>query len=357
MKAVMAIFSLTMSLVGVKSLMGLPDEAIRSEIEYLGVISNANHSILDLSLDDGFQFEQMDVNEFTGLISDLEGLPKEVAHGKAKEFRCINYDEKKVYVIHNSIVTDSDIPDEDKYPDNPSQEELDDFFEASDYYQFLSILGSIQRDCLDDGVRDLCQKMRLFKEGGVSLQFSYCYLNRMDKKELLAQSVQDRGIIDFSNYIITESEKRDLTDFIRNVVIPFKSGTVQLALENFDLSYYTSAHIHGMSLPFLVLMNGIEALYNPGFGDLRSRTSRNCAVLLGGSDIEKCRMVSTRMKGLYKKRALLLSSGNNSLIKEKDVLDLRQYLRESIIGFYKLGLNESEIRSMLDSKGYGQTLP
>lgn len=346
-----------MSLVGVKSLIKLPDEDIRSEIEYLGVISNVDSSILNLTPSDGYRFKQMSVNEFIGLISELEGIPKEVARRRAEDFRCINYDENWVYVILNSIVSNADVPEKEELPDNPSQEELDDFFESSDYYQFLSILSSVQKDCLDKGVIELCQKMRLYKEGGISLQFSYCYRERLGTKEMMAQSVQDKRIIDRSTYSITEFDKDSLDEVMNNVELPFKNNTIQLAFDNFDISYYTSASIHGMSIPFLILMNGIEALYNPGSGDLRSRTSRNCAVLLGGSSIENCRVVSARMKELYEKRAILLSKGDNRIVTEKDVLDLRGYLRMSILGFFKLGLNESEIRSMLDSKGYGQTIP
>jgi len=77
---------------------------------------------------------------------------------------------------------------------------------------------------------------------------------------------------------LKDSEIPQLQEFIDNTNLPFKNKFLELAFENFELSYA----VNNLNLQLLVLMNGMEALFNKGSnGEIIYKISRNASVLLG----------------------------------------------------------------------------
>ena len=150
-------------------------------------------------------------------------------------------------------------------------------------------------------------------------------------------------------YHLESSELPDLQIFIQNTKLPFKQSFLQLAFENFELSY----KIRNMNLSFVSLMISLETLLNPGEHELTYRISRNTAVLLG-KDREESKQIFSEVKELYKKRSQIVHYGKSNIIKKGDLLKLRNYVRDSIKQIYKMGENKNEILDLLNSCGFGE---
>lgn len=70
----------------------------KKEIQFIGLLTNADSSILEIHLNHGFKIKDLPVNEGVDLISILEGLPhREVSQKLSIEIPCINPDEKKIF--------------------------------------------------------------------------------------------------------------------------------------------------------------------------------------------------------------------------------------------------------------------
>jgi hypothetical protein len=149
-------------------------------------------------------------------------------------------------------------------------------------------------------------------------------------------------------YSLEPSEIADLERFIRNTELPFTKGFLQLAFENYELSYHTQ----DMNLSFLSLMNSLEALLNPGEQEVVHRIARNTAVLLGKSK-EGSQSIYSDVRRLYGKRSQILHAGKR-IIKQEDLLQLRSYIRQSIKEIHKSSEGKKEILSLLNSLGFGQ---
>jgi len=149
-------------------------------------------------------------------------------------------------------------------------------------------------------------------------------------------------------YTLEKSEIPDLQGFIQNTKLPFKEPFLQLAFENFELSY----QIHNINLSFLSLMISLEPLFNPGSQELRYRISRNTAVLLGKEN-EDSKMIFSEIKDLYDKRSNIVHAGKSNIINNEDLLKLRHYVRESIKEINKMCKSKSELLDLLNSCGFG----
>ena len=139
-------------------------------------------------------------------------------------------------------------------------------------------------------------------------------------------------------------------EFIRGTKLPFTESFLQLAFENFELSYQT----HNINLSFLSLMISLETLLHPGDqGELSYRISRNAAVLLG-NDKEDSIEIQGNVKELYRKRSAIVHTGKSNSMNEEDLLKLRHCVRASIKEINKIGRSKKEILDLLNSRGFDE---
>lgn len=139
-------------------------------------------------------------------------------------------------------------------------------------------------------------------------------------------------------------------NFIDNNNIPLSKAYLQLALDNYDLSY----DIQNRDLAFLSLMISMKVLLNPSESELKYRLSRNAAVLLGkefGSE-----SVYKDISNLYIKRSKLVHTGTKDAIKLDDLLLLRSYVRESIKKAINLDLDKDTLMKLLHKIGYDSSI-
>ena len=98
-------------------------------------------------------------------------------------------------------------------------------------------------------------------------------------------------------------------------------------------------------------MLGMEALFNPGQGEVSYRISWSCAALLT-NDKGQFEAVYRQAKKLYSKRSKLVHTGKLGVVSHEDVLELRGLVRRSIVGCYRTGLDKKDLMRELHAGGF-----
>jgi len=304
----------------------------KKEIHFMGLLASTDSSILKVGLDHDFKIKDVSANKGDCLISALEGLPSEEIHKKLfMEFSCLNTSEEKYYFISNSFDSDIEMNDKGRLTSFPS-----------DFAKF-------DKDFVHGYLNPTIRLMRLFKEGNICMPLIYYYYfidNKIPK--LLTRSCTTLHITSKPRYTLENSEMPDLQRFIRDTRLPFTESFLQLAFENFELSYQT----HNINLSFLSLMISLETLFQPSNqGELRYKISRNTAVLLG-KETGDSKLIFSKVRKLYDKRSKIVHTGKSNVIDKEDLLKLRYYARESIKEIDKMGKNKDELLDILNSCGF-----
>ena len=298
-------------------------------IYFMGILANTDSSILKINLDRGFSIKSISENEGVDIVSTFESLPYSKTGNKLFiEFPCLNSSARELYFISNS-------------------------FESIDESGFerWNAVAEFENKFLHSYLDPTIRLMRLFKEGNICMPLRYYYFIDDDGiPKSFTGSETTLHISPNPKYTLEDSEVSDLDKFIRDTKLPFTESFLQLAFENFELSYQT----HDMNLSFLSLMISLEILFHPsGQGELNYRISRNAAVLLG-KDKKDSKEIKRKVKELYSKRSAIVHNGKSNGMDNEDLLKLRHYVRESIKEFNKIGKSKDEVLDLVDSIGFGE---
>lgn len=296
----------------------------KKQIYFFGLLANTDLSILKVNLEHGFKIKCISKNEGLNLFLIFESLPnmEEVYTKFVIDLPCLNLSEKKFYFISNSF--ESEI-------------------------EMNSKVGEFDK-LVHDYLKPVIRLMRLFKKGNIFIPLDYYYFIDNDIPRLFLRRSANL-YVSSELYTLEYSEISALERFIKDTKLPFTQPFLQLAFENFELSYHT----HNMSLSFLLLMICLETLFNRGQSELTYTISRNTAVLLG-KDKEDSNNIFREMKELYGKRSRIVHSGKLDIINEDDLSKLRYYVRESIKEIYKMGKDKDGVFDLLNSSGFGDRL-
>ncbi|RLC35788.1 hypothetical protein DRH29_05765 [candidate division Kazan bacterium] len=306
---------------------------IKKEVHFLGVLANVDQSILKYRLEHGFEITSVPVDEAVHFISNLENLPRELVYDKLFfPYPCINSSEKRIYFISKKMIGEIKLDYRGRVIEIPKEVWN---FAGKHVHEYL---------------RQTLRLMRLFKEGNIFMPLSYYYY---EEGGIPKSFMRTSTSLPLSRelYHLEDSEIPKLHKFLKEFTLPFQKDFLRLAFENFEESY----HVTKRYLAFLSLMIGLEALFNPGGGETRYRVSRNVAVLLGRNR-EDSKAIFENVKKLYDKRSKVIHSGKVDEIEEVDVLNLRNYLRESIKKIYRMGIEKDELLEKLNESGYGECL-
>ena len=304
----------------------------KKKIHFMGLLTNTDSSILNVKLDHGFEMRTISEREGVKLISILESSPRTEIYKKLfMEFHCLSKD-KSLYYISNSFECDIEMNEEGF---------ITNLFPS----EFVKFNNNLVNDYLNPVIR----LMRLFKEGNICLPLEYYYFIDNNTPKRFMSKFSGSYISSEELYALESSEIDNLQKFIQNTKLPFKESFLQLAFENFELSYQTQ----NINLSFLSLMISLETLFNPGLQELRYRVSRNTATLLG-KDKDDSKRIFSELKDLYDKRSKIVHAGKSNIINKKDLLKLRGYVRESIKEINKIGKNKDNLLDMLNSCGFGE---
>lgn len=294
------------------------------KMHFIGLLRNVDSSILNVKLENNFKFNSISDYEGGQLFSVLEHLPSEyITRRLFMEYRCLNPKLKKYFFVENSF----DVTlQEGGFP-----KELIELQDLVNHYLVPKI-----------------RLMRLFKEGDISMPLKYYFFENPFSPYI--RMWMPAHLPYEPMYTLNEDEIPKLQDFLKNAKMPFRDY-IQLAFDNFESSY----EIHVRNVAFLSLMNGLEALFNPGRGEIRYRISRNCAVLLG-KDKQEATEIYRNVKELYGLRSSIVHSFKKISVEEEKLIELRGYLRESIKRLLRVNKPKEEVLDILNESGFGEQI-
>lgn len=302
-------------------------------INYVGFLANVDSSILGLKLEHGFHFDIIRREQGIKSLSYLVGMDNR----KYYQDLLLNYPSiitasGALIVIKNSY--------EIEVENNQMQTRC--FNQYWDNY-FMNVL-------VGEYLRSKLKLMRLFKEGNITIPVAYYYTGCGPDSKLNYSSYTSNQVLIGPILKIEDNEKNELQQYINGTELPFKQPHLDLAHQNYDLSY----DIINKNLAFLSLMISMECLYNPSDSELRYRVSRNAAVLLGrklNSDI-----VFKDIKRLYDIRSNIVHTGETKSNLDNDLQTLRHYVRESIKIMNEIGKSKDEILNTLNRNGFSECI-
>lgn len=245
-----------------------------------------------------------------------------------------------------------------------------------DIYYFYKTFDN--RDALDSNyfkiqkyLRDLLKLMRLFKEGNIQMPISFSYIKKNNRPTMFSTLLIHDITIFSNNYSLETTEIDDLQVFLNDFDLSIKEKSLNLALENYELSY----EVKNVNLQFLTLMNALEILLKPSSAqtDLTYRLSRNAAVILGENEDDSYQIYK-ELNCLYAIRSSIVHVGEpkecektgkkRKTLNDKQMTEqtriLRDYVRCSIkeMNFImkKEGKSKDQVLKMLNVRGFGDRL-
>ncbi len=292
----------------------------KRNIHYIGILANVDRSVTGLRINDKFTIEYKsndDIAPFLRKIDKHYGLQKGLGISPRGSY----------------CVVGADI----------------DQFEATP--QGVAMRPSVLNKT-HELLQDRCRLLRLFKEGNVTLAYSFLYhLADANGEPKPFAFGREQTIEDTTLFALATDEISEAESFMNSHHLPLAEPFLQLALESFELSY----EAHDAGLAFLSLMTSMEVLLNPSNHELRYRVSRNAATLLG-QDRSEGETIFREMRGLYDKRSKFVHSGNRSLVMRDDVLKLREYVRMTLKEGMGSGLSKDDLLRTLNTCGFGERL-
>lgn len=304
-----------------------------NKIYFIGLLANTDPSILKLKLQKDFEIKSIsyeDVHDAKAPIGAFLNAKK--YHEMTTPLSISLSNDENFYFIYNSFDAKCDLENkEERHKGLNAIAEFDD--------EKLPYLESTLR------------LMRLFKEGNIHMPICHYFTMSGNKP----REFGSRGTTIYSSYFpkysLLNHEVMELQQFLERTKLPFRDF-IQLAFENFELSYNT----HKREIAFLSLAIALETLFNKGKEhELAYSIARNAAVLLG-DDKDDSEEVFEDIKNLYNKRGLIVHSGETSERKpltEDDLLRLRNYVRHSIKEICAFDKSKRDFLAILNSNSYG----
>ncbi|MCX6674358.1 MAG: HEPN domain-containing protein [Methanothrix sp.] len=289
-------------------------------------LANVDSTILKVNFGEGFELRSIPYDEVVDGTSFVGNLLKSEGFYIPFKHNACFYSDYNFYYLYTSIEKEADVI----YNMSP---------EVSALHESVGI-----------NVSNKIGLMRLFKEGSIFGPIAY-FFETVSGVPCL-RSMLGRTLYYSSDslnpcYVIETRELPALQRFLDETNLPF-TGHLNLAFESFEFSYHT--HRHAMA--FLSLMTALEILFNPGRTELTYRISRNIAVLLG-KDRDDSDAIFEGMKKLYSKRSALTHAGNSRDLSLDNVLQTRNYVRESIKKIILVDESKENILKALNSSGFG----
>lgn len=305
----------------------------KKKVNFIGVLSNADSTILNLNLDHDFIIKGVSDKEGVQLIFNLESLPYIEVYQELMKFSCVNINEKKIYFFTNSFESDVEMNEKGILIDFPMG------------------VAKFSNELVHGYLNSVIRLMKLFKEGNICMPLHYFFFKDNDNLKSFIRQKTMYYISPWPIYTIEKHEIPDLHKFIRDTKLPFKLPFLQLAFENYELSYQTN----NRNLSFLSLMISLETLFNPSEQELQYRISRNAAVFIG-KDRDDSKLIFSEIKKLYGKRSKIVHTGESNIIGENDLLKLRYYVREAIKKINWINMEKDELLDLLNISGFGEKL-
>jgi hypothetical protein len=288
------------------------------------LISNVDDSILRVQLPGKRKFLKEPAAKIVDLICHATELPD---HEVESIFdSCYCFDRKKEYVFTIESFFGINIKEKDRIE------------------QALYDFEIIKKH--NDKTDNFIKLLRLCRSGDITTIGHYTFIEEGSKWEwnTLLTSYKEPGETPF---FLSDKQVKLANQLLVSINFPFKHAYINLAFENFNISYEV-AELH---LSFLSLMIALEVLFNISRNELRYRVSRNCSVLLSKNRQEFDSKFS-EIKRLYDQRSRIVHTGDVSKLNMTDVLRCQNFVRESILKIIRLDMTKEELLKKLNFYGF-----
>ena len=304
------------------------------KVFFIGFLANVDESILKLKLDYGFKIESMLLTEGCKLIQELDNINNKWSVDSLRDlvlkFRCGDHIGKRLYYITNSFTCSHDI----------------------NHGGFEEILDWDQKN-IHPYLKKILRIIRLFKSGNICMPLDYHYqLGENNRKITILKSVHNSPVVNELYHL----EAEDISLFMCGTDLHFKNQILEVALENFELSY----SITHKELRFLCLMISLEVLFNPhSQTELTYQISRSAAIIIGNNKGERT-IIFNEIKRLYGLRSGLFHTGKSTKLCDADSVKLGLWIRQSIkklhIIMNQTGKERDAILDELSCVGFDDTI-
>jgi hypothetical protein len=293
-----------------------------AQIEFIGVLANAHTSVAFLDFAP-CRAVVWPYEKLVRFIAHQEGLPKWSVYPRVDmDFAVHRNRRSRVCVLEGFF----EGPDDD---------------EADSFWLKHKAEGTFVRQ-----INRRVSLFRLFEPGHLELIAHYTFERRGRRTEPLGSSWFPGGIPE-NPLKVSPARARWLNRVIGQMPMQFSHEYLNLAVASLDRSYRETDHV----LAFLMLMIGIEAIFNPGKQEVRFRLCRGLAILCGRSRGER-RAIFSRAKDIYDRRSVLLHTGKQKIITATDVDFVRHHLRGAVIAAHSLGFSKDQLSTYLIEAGF-----
>jgi hypothetical protein len=291
------------------------------KVRYIGLITNADASILGVPLEDGFKFVEPPVSDALALLARLEGvdagrllrlLPSAIFHRAGGGPTGVIWVEKET-----NLATPGNRP-------------------------FLAPPSLKEFETLNHTFR----LMRLFKSGCIEVPREYWFVDSPG----LPQGVGTRwssGPFSFEPHHLEASEVPQLIEFLNAHRSLPPHPYIEAALKLYDESY----RAYGRGIPMVIVSAGLETLLNPSRVEVTYRVSRNLAALLA-KDGAEFGSIQKEVKDLYDARSKFVHAGDERGLETDEVNRFRHFLREAIKRAWDLRLPKKTLCERLNVRGF-----
>lgn len=298
-----------------------------TDILYLGIFANADESILQLQVPH-FEIKKVGQDEVHSLVTALTEEPLQTLASKLyHSLPCFNHSSRSFFAISHKGRGEVSI----------------NHMGGLSGLDFLAEIHVVQTY-----VHRLIAHLRFLAEGDICIPLELFYFIDEDRPRLMSKA-ESFGPIQHCAYKVTSKVLEELIPFDSKGLLPLNDRTLALAWRYCDGSY----RMIDKGMEFLMLMTGMEVLFNRGKDQITYTISRYTAVLLGQTPALS-KEIFKRMKKLYGIRSDIVHEGDAVKADEATIRELRGFLRDSIKALLRLGLSKEDYCSKLDALGFGQ---
>lgn len=309
-------------------------------MEYLGLISNVERSILDVEFGNGFHTEEMELAEFAQICENEFGMA-DVWDKLDHEWGYCGQDEahrpQHVYVVKKSL------------PDFPQPSTT--LKDATLWREQLQMEQEYEEK-VSAYVESKTRLLRLLCKGSIKLSFEMFYNTGSDGSKELVSSREQTQTCAKRLFTIKENQLKQFSHFDCEQLLQDLPTYLKFAWDNFEQSY----EIPNLEFEFVCLMTSLEALLNDGESQQKCSITKGIAILVAENEQEAQSLVA-KLKSLYEIRALLLDTGDKKAITGETVVELKDIVRRSLIKALELKLPKAKLIELLLASDFAQLAP
>lgn len=290
------------------------------------VIFGADQSLLGIHLKDGFSFRRVSLNP---AVSNLDKILETTDFGLRREYETARIDEESLDVICA--------------------------VKETGYTIHTSRLQERFSDDVDDDLLSLDNQIRiirLLQEGPVRFKkIAFHQKSKLHVDGVIA-TTEHNSILPigeasttkpYSCFHCNDEEAAFISEKIQSQYLPFNDIQLNACHMYYDLSYHTEAFVS-----ITLLLTALEMLFlERNSGGKQKPLAKRCAVFLYENDLSKAREAYRRLFDLYGKRSDFVHEGKISGIQTQDIIELRAYVRDSLLRVLSLSENKTQRISRL----------